>query len=266
MVFKRVFETSLHRWRLPYLFDLLHMLVVRDLRLQYKRSVLGIMWSLLNPLVMLLVFNFLFKLVLSLNIPKYSAFAFSGLLVWNWFQMSLLQSAGAITNNRDLIRQPRFPAAILPGVTVTTHLIHFLLAFPVLALLLINGDAKPGMTLLALPLVMAIQFVLTLSFAYLFAAINVTFRDTQHLLSVILTVFFYLTPVFYDASAVPERYKLFYYFNPMAQLVEAYRAVLIHGTLPNWSLLIVTGLVSVGLLRFGYQVFKQVSYRFVEEL
>jgi len=262
---RRNFEV-LYRHQLVQQFDLLRVLVARGLKLQYKRSIFGIAWSLLNPLVMLLVFNFLFTLVLDLQIPRYSSFAFSGLLVWNWFQMSLLQSATAITSSRELIRQPGFPAAILPAVTVTTNLVHFLLALPVLALLLLTGEVKLSSMLLALPLLMALQFLLTLSLAYLIATTNVTFRDTQHLMGVFLTVMFYLTPVFYDASKVPAQYLPLYRLNPMTHLVEAYRAVLIQGTSPDWSSLLVVGMIAVGLLVFGYKRFMQTSYRFVEEL
>lgn len=263
---RRNLKFPLYMRQLVQQFDLLRVLVDRGLKVQYKRSAFGIAWSLLNPLVMLLVFNFLFKLVLDLQIPKYSSFAFSGLLVWNWFQMSLLQSAGAITDGRELIRQPRFPAAILPVVTVTTNLVHFLLALPVLALLLLTGDVKLSSTILLLPLLMAMQFVLILSLGYFIAAVNVTFRDTQHLLGVFLTVMFYITPVFYDINQVPERYLTLYQLNPMAVLVEAYRAVLIQGTSPNWSALISLGAIAAVLLVFSYRRFMQASYRFVEEL
>lgn len=265
MISRRRFEV-LYRHQLVQQFDLLRVLVARGLKLQYKRSIFGIAWSLLNPLVMLLVFNFLFTLVLDLQIPRYSSFAFSGLLVWNWFQMSLLQSATAITNSRELIRQPGFPAAILPVVTVTTNLVHFLLALPVLALLLLTGEVKLSPMLLALPLLIALQFLLTLSLAYLIATTNVTFRDTQHLIGVVLTVMFYLTPVFYDASKVPAPYLPLYRLNPMTHLVEAYRSVLIQAAAPNWLSLLVVGMIALGLLVFSYQKFMRASYRFVEEL
>ena len=262
---RKKFEVP-HRHQLIQQFDLLRVLVARGLKMQYKRSVFGIMWSLLNPLVMLLVFTFLFKLVLNLNIPRYSSFAFSGLLVWNWFQMSLLQSASAITGSRELIRQPGFPAAILPVVTVTANLVHFLLALPVLALLLLTGEVKLSLMLLELPFLIALQFLLTLSLAYLIATINVTFRDMQHLMGVFLTVMFYLTPVFYDASKVPAQYLPLYRLNPMTHLVEAYRAVLIQGTSPDWLSLMMIGMIAVSLLVFSYKNFMRVSYRFVEEL
>ena len=118
--------------RLIYLHDLLFMLVARDMRLRYKRSWLGFGWTLLNPLAQLLVFYFIFNAVLPLNVPHYSSFLFTGILVWNWFQSTLLLATGAIVDHRELIRQPGFPAAILPIATVISNLIHFLLALPIL--------------------------------------------------------------------------------------------------------------------------------------
>ena len=131
--------------------DLLRELVARDMKLRYKRSVLGIAWSLLHPLAQLLVFYFIFDLVLPLNIPNYPMFLFTGLLAWSWSQSALLQATIAIVENGDLIKRPGFPAAILPAVTVTSHLVHFLLALPLLLLLVVIGGSQVTDTILALP-------------------------------------------------------------------------------------------------------------------
>ena len=110
------------------------------MKLMYKRSVLGVAWTLINPLLQLAVFVFVFQTILKVNIPQYASYVFSGLLIWTWFQNSLFQSTGVIISSRSLIRQPGFPTAILPGVVVTTGLIHFLLALPVLVIfILIDG-------------------------------------------------------------------------------------------------------------------------------
>jgi lipopolysaccharide transport system permease protein len=127
--------------RLIYLRDLVRELVARDMKVRYKGSALGIVWSLANPLMQLVVFHFIFRLVLQLNIPRYSSFAFSGMLAWSWFQASLLDASGSMLNNRELIKRPGFPVAILPVVAVTTHLIYFLLTLPILMLFLSLGAA-----------------------------------------------------------------------------------------------------------------------------
>ncbi|GAB4192418.1 MAG: ABC transporter permease [Roseiflexaceae bacterium] len=246
--------------------DLLRELVGRDLKLRYKRSLLGIAWALITPLVQLAVFTFLFGYVVRLDVPQYSSYVFSGVLVWNWFQNSLYMSASAIVDNRELIRRPGFPAAVLPTVIITTNLIYYLLALPPL-LAFLWLDAVPFTpALLALPLVMVIQFMLTLSLAYLVATCHVVFRDTQHLLSVALMLLFYLTPIFYQASAVPEAYQSLYQLNPAVHLIDAYRAVLIRGELPLPGPTLALCVGSAVLLCVGYTVFVNTSHRFVEEL
>jgi lipopolysaccharide transport system permease protein len=257
---------TLNGRRMIYLRDLLHELVARDIKARYEGAVLGIAWSVMNPLLLLLVFHFLFRYVLTLDIPRYSSFTFSAILVWTWFQMSVFQSAGTITSNRELVKSPGFPPAILPAVTVTTNLIHFVLALPVLMLFLLIDGTGLRLTILALPIVMGLQFVLTLSLAYLVATANVIFRDTQHLLGVLLQLLFFLCPIFYDPNAVPARYQPMYRLNPMVHLIDAYRAVLLRNTLPDLLPLAAIAVLAAALLYVGIRSFMQASHRFVEEL
>jgi lipopolysaccharide transport system permease protein len=252
--------------KIAHFFDLLRELVDRDMKLLYKRSALGIAWTLINPLLQLAVFSFVFRSVIPVNIPQFSSFAFSGLLIWNWSQTALFQATGLITGNLALIRQPNFPTAILPVVTTTTGLIHFLLALPVLIIFLAVDGVQPSPVLLALPLLMVIQFVLTVSLAYPLAAINVTFRDTQHTLGVLLQMLFYLTPIFYDLNSVPEKFRPLYQLNPMVPLIEAYRAILLKGMQPDWQMLLILSLAVTALLPIGLGIFRRQSDRFVEEL
>ena len=252
--------------RLTYLRDLLRELVARDMKLRYKRSILGVAWSLLNPLIQMLVFIFLFRRLMKLDIPNYPSFVFTGVLAWNWFQSAVLLTTGAITGNRELIRRPGFPTTILPVVTVTTNMIHFLLALPVLLLFAVLGGGRLTSAMLALPLVIALQFLLILGLGYLVATLQVTFRDTQHLLGMFLMLLFYLTPVFYDASVIPASFQAFYHLNPMLHLIAAYRAILIGGSPPNLHALLALGVLGGVLLWFGHAIFKRASYRFVEEL
>ena len=258
--------TLVYRRKVTHFFDLLRELVDREMKLLYKRSALGIAWTLINPLLQLAVFSFVFRTVIPVNIPQFTSFAFSGLLIWNWSQTALFQATGLITSNLALIRQPNFPTAILPVVTTTTGLIHFLLALPVLIIFLAMDGVQPNSVLLYLPVLMVIQFVLTVSLAYPLAAINVTFRDTQHTLGVVLQMLFYLTPIFYDLSSVPKQYQPLYQLNPMVPLIEAYRAILLKGMQPDWSALLIVSVVLAALLPIGLGIFRRQSDRFVEEL
>jgi homopolymeric O-antigen transport system permease protein len=156
--------------------------------------------------------------------------------------------------------------AILPIVTVTTHLIHFLLALPILIAVLVMGGGRLTGVIVALPLVIALQFILTLSLAYFTATFYVTFRDTQHLLGVLLNLLFFLTPIFYKASDLPARYQTFYRLNPMVHLIESYRLIFLSGTLPDAAVLLFLSFPILGALILGYYVFRRTSEHFVDEL
>jgi lipopolysaccharide transport system permease protein len=262
----RSVPTRVYRRQIAHFFDLLRVLVDRDMKLLYKRSALGIAWTLINPLLQLAVFSFVFRSVIPINIPQFSSFAFSGLLIWTWSQTALFQATGLITNNKALIRQPNFPTAILPVVTTMTGLIHFLLALPVLIIFLAVDGIQPSSVLFVLPLLMVIQFVLTVGLAYPLAAMNVTFRDTQHTLGVLLQMLFYLTPIFYDLNSVPKEFQPLYQLNPMVPLLEAYRAILLKGTQPDWQALLIVSLVVAVILPIGLAIFRRQSNTFVEEL
>lgn len=252
--------------RAIYIRDLLFELIARDIKLRYKRSVLGIGWSLLNPLAQLLVFNLVFRWILPLNIPNYAAYLFAGLLAWNWFQASLISGAGVIVDHRELVRKPGFPVLVLPVVTVAVNFIHYLLALPILVVFLLASRLPVTPAFAALPALFAIQFIFILSLIYYVATLQVTFRDTQYLLGIVLLLGFYLTPVFYDVAAIPSRYQALYRLNPMVVLIEAYHRVLLDGALPAAPALAWLSLVSLPVLYIGYRIFIRASYQFAEEL
>lgn len=254
------------RWRLSYVIELLRTLVDRDLKLMYKRSALGVVWTLINPLLQLLVFVFVFQVIIKIDIPQYASYVFAGLLVWNWFQTSLVEATGIIVNSRALIRQPGFPTAILPVVIVTTGLIHFVLALPVLLIFLIIDGVKLTPLILVLPLLQVLQFALTVTFSYLLAALNVTFRDTQHTLGVLLQFLFYLTPVFYELKSIPGQYWHIYSLNPLVHIITCYRQILIWGVQPDWLAIAIIAGITLVLLPISYRLFKHQSLRFVEEI
>ncbi len=251
---------------LRYRWDLLFELVQRDMRLRYKRSLLGVLWSLLNPLLQLLVFQFIFAIVLPLNIPHYALFLFTGLLAWNWFQSALIEATGSIVDNRDLIRRPGFSNTILPLVPVTSNFIHYLLALPVLLAFMLFSGIPLRPAVLFLPLVLAVQFLVTLSLAYVVAALHVQFRDTRYLLGIALLLGFYLSPVFYDPGSIPQAYQAIYHLNPMVTMIESYRNLLIDGSLPPLNTLGITAVAGVAALFAGIQIFQKKSIHFAEEL
>lgn len=249
-----------------YLYNLLYQLVIRELKLLYKRSFLGLAWTLINPLLQLLVFHLVFKSVLTFEIDHYTSFVFLGLLVWNWFQNSLVQATGVIVQNPYLIRQPNFPMAVLPLVVVVTGMIHFLLAIPVLLGFLWIDGIKLNIIVLEIFVLMLIQLLFITSLSYILAALNMTFRDTQHTVDVVLKFAFYLTPIFYNTTQVPSNYQSFYMLNPMVHIVTAYRSIMMEGIQPDWLVLGLITILSLGLLVISQGFFRSQSEYFVEEI
>lgn len=260
-----VLVNNLTAQQLTRVCDLLRVLIVRDLKLRYKRSVLGPTWSLLNPLAYLLVLQFVFGHLMPLGIPRYPSFLFTGLLIWGWFSSSLTWSATALADHRDLIQQPGFPPAILLPVRVLSDLIHFLLALPFLFLLLYFGGSSLRLAALALPLLIGLQFLLTLGPSYIVAAFHARYQDTQYLLGILLQLLFFLTPIFYDVDTIPDRYRPVYELNPLGHLIGAYRAVLLHGALPDPASLGLLIGVSAALLLLGGWLFMRAQSRVLEE-
>jgi len=244
--------------------DLVRELVARDVKLRYRRTVLGVAWSQIAPLSMIAVLSFVFGHVLPLKVPHYPAFLFVSLLPWLWFQGSLLSGTQSVVAGRDLVRQPGFPVVMLPVVSVTTTLINYLLALPVMFLWV--GFSLHGIhgTSIALPVIIAVQFLITLGPCLMLAALNVRFRDVAHIVEIALLPLFYATPVFYAQPAT--RFHLLYQLNPLAHLMTAYRAALIDGRWPQVLPLFTLAGVGVAVTGLGYRLFDRLSYRFPEEL
>ncbi|KON28663.1 ABC transporter [miscellaneous Crenarchaeota group archaeon SMTZ-80] len=252
--------------RFVYLIDLLRELVFRDMKLKYKDSVLGMAWSFINPLLYVFIFYVIFQLVLSFDISHYPVFVLIGILTYNWFQLSLIQASGVIKDSRELIRHPGFPVAILPMTSVVSNLINYLIAVPIIVVIVLISGIRLMPSIAFLPVLMGIQFFFILGLAYLVAVVNVFFRDTQHILTVLLWLYFFLTPIFYDLSLVPKQYKFLYLLSPLAHLVDAYRAVFIKGILPDLVPLIIILMSSVLILGFSFRLYSRASSRFVEEV
>lgn len=256
----------LTRRRWIHVRDILRELILRDVKLRYRGSYLGMAWTLLNPIAELAVLWFVFGNVLPLRIPNYAAFLFTGLLVYTWFQSSLFHATVAVVSNRDLIRRPDVPLDILPIVSVASTMLHFLLSLPVLfALLLWTGVPLTG-ALVALPAMIGVQFVFILALAYPLSALHVWMRDTQYFLKVGLQLLFFLTPVFYEPRAIPEQYRELFLVNPMAAVVDGYRDVLVRGVVPPLQTWVLLGLVSSVLLVAGLVVFRRASRYFADML
>ncbi len=248
-----------------YQWDLVSNLVVRDIKLHYRRSVLGILWAQINPLLSLLIFSFIFERVVPLGIPNYTAYIFTGLLGWNWFASTVNNANYSLTQSRDLVRKPQFQTEMIVIISVTTNMVNYLLAMPVLfGVLLING-LTPNWTLVYLPLVMGIEFIFILGLALLVSATNVFFRDVTHIVNVLVSVWFYLTPIFYQIKS-DNKYVLLINLNPLTHIIQAYRSIYFDRQPPDLFMLAIVLVISLAVLGVGWTVFSRLKYSFVDEM
>ena len=232
--------------------------------MHYHASALGVLWSLLLPLTQLLVLVFLFRRVLPLRIEAYPAFVFCALLPWAWLS-SCLGSAGFLfVGNRDLVRRPGFAPAILVVVNTLSNLLTYVVSLPVLLVVLAMYDRPLTSAVLVLPLLVLIQATLTVGLGLMVATLNVFFRDVQHIVTVLLSLLFYLTPVFYRAQEASPDSVLLLRLNPIGALIGDYRAIFFYGTVPAWSSLLATGAFSVLVCGLGYAVYARQQHEMVD--
>jgi lipopolysaccharide transport system permease protein len=246
--------------------DLLANLIARQVKIHYRRSILGILWSLLNPLLALLVFVFIFQQVLPLNIPHYASYVFCGLLAWSWFSTSLSSAAYTIVFSRELVRRPGFNPEVLVAVNIGSNMVTFLLALPILLGLLWTDGLFPTLSYLLFPVMLLLQFAFTLGISLIVAALNVHFRDIGHLTSALVVIWFYITPVFYQARVSQKDFEWVFLINPMTHLLDAYRKILIEGRIPDPMPLLIITLISLVVCAAGFGIFRVLKHTFVDEL
>jgi len=255
--------------------DLVRNLVVCDLRVRYRNSALGFFWSLLSPLLMMIVFTFVFTVMVPSGGPEhYPIFFLAGLLPWQFFTNSISVATVSVVENAHLIKKIYFPRDVLPLARVLSNLVHFLLALLVFfALYPFFGMRISGWVLL-LPAIILIQLSFTLGLAFVFSTLNVFYRDTRHVTDTLMLLWFFLTPVFYSLDNVRpaflglgiDLHRLIYTLNPMASLVALYRAVLYYGVPPDLGMSLGTSLIALICLWIGYRVFCRYRGSFSEEV
>ena len=246
----------------------------RELRARYKGSALGFMWNFVNPLLQLVVFWILFGVVLrtrpitASGEQPYAVFLFVGLLPWTFFATSLQSGASAILANAPLVKKVRMPLQLLPAASVLSALANFLLSFLVLLMILAIFGPRHPEGLLWVPLLVALQIVMNLGFAYLLSALAVFYRDVQHILGILLLAWYFLTPVLFSVSVLddrPEQLRLLY-LNPMTSIVVAYQRALLDGLAPQWDALAYSAGVAIVLFVVGFWYFDRAKDDFESAL
>jgi ABC-type polysaccharide/polyol phosphate export permease len=270
--------------QLPRYRGLIQSLVARELKARYRGSVLGFFWSFINPLLLLLVYTFVFTFVMKGSdderIRPYALFMFCGIMPWTWFASSLLESSGVLISGGNLIKKVLFPAEVLPIVTVLANMVHFFFGLVILAGFLIFYQRPLHLSELAVfPLAVLIQLILTLGFALLLSALTVHFRDIRDILSNLITFWFFATPIIYPYFLFPvttwqgKALRL----NPFTHLAITYQEILFFGATPenlasqfgpvgHFKWLLVLGAISIVFFLFGYFVFDRLRDSFAEEV
>jgi ABC-type polysaccharide/polyol phosphate export permease len=254
--------STLFRYR-----SLVRNLVARDITLKYRGSLLGLVWSLLNPALMLTVYTFAFKVVLRIHTENYAYFIMAGLLPWTFFASALMASTRAIVGSADLIRRVYFPREILPIASVLFSFWQLVLALAVFlpALMLISGIDPSWRIVLILP-VLLLHLVFTIGVAFVLAAVTVHLRDVAHLTEVLLPLLFWLTPIVYPIEMVPARLQDWVKLSPLALFAIAYQDILLGARLPEWSLAAPVVAWSAATVGFGYLIFRRFSPTMAEEV
>lgn len=237
--------------------ELLYLLTRRDLKLRYQDTVFGFVWTGVKPLLFGLVIYFALRIVVRVETEvPYHLFLLSALLPWTLFQTSLLFATPLFTQNGSLLKKVPFPVFVMPLATIANNTIHLFLSLPVLVLFILAAGRSPGPAwLVGIPLLLALQLALMAGCALMLSAVNVFFRDLEHLIEVMLNLLFYVTPILYPLSAVPEPYNHLLRLNPLAPLIEAWRDLLVSNSLPGleiWpSVVLTTVVLAIGAWAFA---------------
>lgn len=251
---------------------LIQSLVARELKARYRGSVLGFCWSFVNPLLLLLVYTFVFTVVMpgarGAGREPFALFMFCAFLPWTWFSSALLESSTVLIAGANLIRKVLFPAEVLPIVTVLSTFVHFCLGLPILAGFFVYYRVPVDVPdLLWLPVIVAVQLALTTGLALLVSVLTIHFRDVRDLLANVLTLWFFATPIVYHVTDAPPSVRPWLQLNPFTHLALAYQETLfVKGPFTAWPSLLLLGALSVGVLVLGYAVFDRLRDSLPEEV
>ena len=242
-------------------------LVKKDLRGRYKGSVLGFLWTFINPLFQLIVYTIVFSKILRNDVPRYYLYLFVALIPWIFFSSSITVGAASIVSQKDLVKKIYFPRMVIPISYVTSCFVNMLLCFIVIfAVIIVSGAGMNFAAILTLPIIMVVEYIFSLGMAMITSALTVYFRDLEHIMGIISMAWMYLTPIIYSKSIVPPKYLKLYNLNPMTPIIDCYRTVLYDKQVPDLSTLLWAAGLGVFFLIFGAVIFNKLQKHFAEEL
>lgn len=247
--------------------EMIFSLVRRDLNGRYKGSILGFFWTFLNPLLQLGVYTLVFSVILRNNIENYYLFLFVALVPWIFFSTSVSGGASCIWAQQDMVKKIYFPREVLPIAFVTSQLVNMILSLLVVfAVILVSGKGINIIALLYLPIIMAVEYILALSMAFITSSVTVYLRDLEYLLGIITMAWQFMTPVMYSIDLVPEKLMPIFYLNPMTPIIVAYRDILYYKQAPQLSTLMHALLLGAVLMVIGVITFGKLKRHFAEEM
>ncbi len=246
--------------------ELVRNLTIKEFKLRYRNSVLGFFWSLINPLAIMTILTLVFSIMLRSGIEKFPVFLLTVLLSWRFFYISTSMALGSIIGNSSLVTKVYFPRWLLVLSSNFANLIGSSLEYVALFPLLIFLGMKTTILTLLLPVILLIEFILIAGISLPLSALNVYYRDVSQVWDIALQAGFFICPIFYDISLIPERYLFLYSLNPMTRIIVSIRKILYYNTLPSMSDIIIPILGGLLLLFIGYLIFSRIEPRFAEEI
>jgi len=243
--------------------ELIWALALKDLKIRYKRSVLGFMWALLNPALLMLVLTMVFSTIMRFPIPHYAIFLLSVLLPWTFFSQSLSYAVESIVTNGDLIKKVKVAKLVFPVAALLSNMINLLLSLIPLALLILIMRHPFYWTWLYLPVPLVALAIFTLGATFFFAAANVYYRDVAHILQVVLSAWFYFTPIIFPLDMLPAQYQWLFKLNPIIYVINGFRLSVYYGMLPRAQSIIASFVCAFISLFLGYRLFRKYQNSFV---
>lgn len=255
------FFKSLYEYR-----ELLKTSISKDVRGKYKNSVLGILWSFLNPLLQIAVYAIVFPLIMKSNLPNYTVFLCCGLIPWNFFSAAISRTSFTMVENGNIIKKVYFPREILPISVVTSEAINFIISTIIILAFVLGYGMGLSKFIIFYPLVLIVQYLLLIGISFIVSSVTVYFRDLQHFIGIALQLLFYATPIVYASNTIPENFQWILKFNPMTYVINGYRDIFYYKQMPDLSSLAIVFAISIVVCLVGYFIFSKLQRRFAEEL
>jgi ABC-type polysaccharide/polyol phosphate export permease len=243
--------------------ELIWALACKELRVRYKRSVLGFVWALLNPALLMIVLTLVFGTIMRFSAHHYSIFLLSMLLPWTFFAQSLAYSVDSIVGNGELLKKVKVARLVFPLAALVSNIINFLLSLIPLLLLVIAMRFPVHWTWLYLPVPMIGLFLFTLGTALFFATINVFYRDVNHIIQIILQAWFYFSPIIYSLDLIPIKYRWLFKLNPLLYVLNGFRLSIYYGLLPSAASVVLSLACGIAALAVGFSIFRRYEKSFV---